>query len=218
MLNNIFLIAAVIGGTVMVCQFVLTLMGMGDDVSDPGHADSGFDGNVDADFEVADSTGHHHTPAATAAGGEFQHADSSWLFGVLSFRTLIAAAAFFGVAGRAATAAGLANVPALAVALAAGVAAMYGMYWLMRGIAGLTSSGNQRISSALGRRATVYIPIPADSKGAGKVQLTMQNRIVEFQAVTDEPERLKTGETVEVVAIAGSDVVRVRRVAAAVGA
>lgn len=216
MLNAIFLIAAVIGGTVMVCQFVLTLLGMGDDLSDPGHADAGFDGAMDADFDGADATIHHHTSAATAADGEFQHPDSSWLFGVISFRTLVAAGAFFGVAGRAATSAGFANVPALAIALAAGLAAMYGMYWLMQGISGLTSSGNQRISSALGRRGTVYIPIPAESKGAGKVQLSMQNRIVEFQAVTDGPERLKTGESVEVVAIAGNDVVRVRRVVEAV--
>ena len=35
----------------------------------------------------------------------------------------------------------------------------------------------------------------------------MQNRIVEYQAVTDDAEPLKTGETVEVVGIADSDTV-----------
>ena len=34
----------------------------------------------------------------------------------------------------------------------------------------------------------------------------MQNRIVEYQAVTDDDSKLNTGETVEVVDIAGSDV------------
>jgi hypothetical protein len=83
----------------------------------------------------------------------------------------------------------------------------------LRQISRLASSGNERIVNALGRRATVYIPIPADGRGAGKVQLSMQNRIVEFQAVTDGPEPLKTGEAVEVVAVSGSDMVRVRRLA-----
>ena len=46
----------------------------------------------------------------------------------------------------------------------------------------------------------------------------MQNRIVEFQAVTDEEERLRTGEPVEVIAVDGSDLVRVRRVVETVGA
>lgn len=214
MLNWVFLVAAVVGGTVMVCQFVLTLLGMGDDVSDSLDADSGFDGGGGA-HDVGDA---HDTSVAAAADAEFHHTDSSWLFGVLTFRTLVAAAAFFGVAGRAATSAGFADGPALTIAAITGVAAMYGMYSLMRGISSLTSSGNQRISSALGRRATVYIPIPAARKGAGKVQLSMQNRIVEFQAVTDEPERLKTGESVEVIGIAGSDLVQVRRATAAVEA
>jgi membrane protein implicated in regulation of membrane protease activity len=217
MLDTIFLIAAVIGGTVMVCQFVLTLLGMDDDLSGDGAHDIGGS----AEMPDGGTGGSHygvsdHGGDLAAAGGDAHHPDSSWLFGIISFRTLVGAAAFFGVAGKAATSAGLHAPAALLIALTAGLGAMYGMYWLMQAISRLQSSGNQRITSALGRRGTVYIPIPADGKGAGKVQLSMQNRIVEFQAVTDEADRLKTGETVEVIAIAGSDVVRVRRVAAAV--
>jgi membrane protein implicated in regulation of membrane protease activity len=223
MLDTIFLIAAVVGSTVMVCQFVLTLMGLSDDVSDGG----GHVGHVDAGGDVAvghDSwgghvhagdggvAGDHHTSVGTAADGQIHHPDSSWLFGVLSFRTLVTAAAFFGLAGLAAQKSGFAPTSSLLVGVMAGVAAMYGMYWLTRSISSLDSSGNQRIGNAVGRRATVYIPIPADQKGAGKVHLSMQNRIVEYQAVTDEPEKLKTGEAVEVVGVAGSDTVCVRRV------
>ncbi len=219
MLDAIFIIAAVVGGTVMVCQFVLTLMGL----SDHGDVGGGFDVDVSGDvsdgggfhdaggMQDAGVAGDHHTNVATAADGQL-HPDSSWLFGVLSFRTLVTAAAFFGLAGMAALRSGFAATPSLVLAMLAGLAAMYGMYWLMRSIAGLATSGNQRIGNAVGRRATVYIPIPADKQGAGKVQLSMQNRIVEFQAVTDEPLRLKTGETVEVVGVAGSDTVEVRRV------
>jgi membrane protein implicated in regulation of membrane protease activity len=229
MLNTIFLIAAVVGGTVMVCQFVLTLMGLSDDLGGDGHGLGGHDfaghdvgghdlggHGADAGFDGAgDVAGDHHTSMSTAADGQI-HPDSSWLFGVLSFRTLVSAAAFFGLAGIAAKGAEFNDGQSLVIAVAAGLAAMYGMYWLLRAIAGFASSGNQRITSALGRRATVYIPIPAEGQGAGKVQLSMQNRIVELQAVTDGPERLKTGETVEVVAVAGSDLVRVRRVVEAV--
>ena len=45
---------------------------------------------------------------------------------------------------------------------------MYGMYWLMRLIAGLDSSGNERIGNAVGRQATVYIPIPAAGRAPAK--------------------------------------------------
>jgi len=220
MLDTIFLIAAIVGGTIMVCQFLLTLFGLGDD-GGIGH-DGGFhgDAHVGGDFhgDAGGLAGDHPTSLGDAADGGLQHPDSSWLFSVISVRTLIAAGAFFGVAGRAAKATGLSNTTSLLVALAAGLAAMYGMYWLMQAIAAFETSGNERIGNAVGRKATVYVPIPASGAGAGKVQLSMQNRIVEFQAVTDEEERLRTGENVEVVAIAGSDVVRVRRAPAPVEA
>lgn len=227
MLDLIFLIAAVAGGTVLVCQFALTLFGIGHDGVDGGlgHDDGGLAGHETAstDFvgDVADlpgeTAGDQHNSWSNAADG-IHHPDSSWLFSVLSFRTLIAAAAFFGVAGKAALSMGVSEPVSLFLALAAGWGAMYGMYWLMRSVAGFASSGNERIGNAIGRRATVYIPIPANGQGRGKVQVSMQNRIVEFQAVTDEGERLRTGEPVEVIAVDGSDLVRVRRVVEVVGA
>lgn len=241
MLGTIFLIAAVIGGTVMVCQFVLTLLGLGHDGADGGighHGDFGGDAHLGGDVHAGgdfhgDLAGHggdlgghggdvgghdgiagdHHNSWSTASADAMQHPDSSWLFSVISFRTLVAASAFFGVVGRAALSAGVSQPASFALALLAGLGAMYGMYWLMQAIAGLASSGNERIGNAVGRQATVYIPIPAQRQGAGKVQLSMQNRIVEFQAVTDEEARLKTGDTVQVVGVTGSDTVRVRRVA-----
>jgi hypothetical protein len=210
MLSTIFLIAAVVGGTVLVCQFVLTLIGLGHDGFDAGHhagdyvGDAPVGGDFHGDAHLGDSM-HGH------ADVDVQHPDSSWLFGILSFRTLVAAAAFFGVAGKAALSAGYAPLTSLILAVLVGFSAMYGMYWLLRLISALNSAGNERITNALGRQATVYIPIPAAGKGAGKVQLSMQNRIVEYQAVTEDAEPLKTGQSVEVVGINGSDIVRVRR-------
>jgi hypothetical protein len=225
MLNAIFLIAAIVGGTVLVCQFVLTLLGMGGDASDIAgdghlggdfHGDAHAGGNFHGDGALGDSMhggvpGDHHTSFSTAGDSYYHHADSSWLFGVISFRTRVAAAAFFGVTGKACLAAGYAQSTSVILATIVGVCAMYGMYGLMRLIAGLGSSGNEQIGNAVGCRATVYVPIPPARRGAGKVQLPMQNRIVEFQAVTDEEEPLKTGQAVDVLGVAGSDIVHVRR-------
>lgn len=219
MLHVVFLIAAVIGGTIMVCQFVLTLMGMGDDGGQLADGDFAGEGDFSADAAFdGDFDGDHHTPLSHAADADSQHPDSTWLFGVLSFRTLIAAAAFFGVAGETALGAGYSAGIATTIAILVGLAAMYGMYWLMQGISRLTSSGNERIGSALGKHATVYLPIPAAEKGLGKIQITLQNRTVEYQAVSDESAPLSTGETVEVVGVKNSDTVSVRRLREAVNA
>ena len=207
-MGTLFLIAAVVGGTILVCQFALTLLGLGHDGGGLGHhmgGDFHGDAHVGGDSHVFHAGGTHSDAD--------QHTDSTHVFSVISFRTLVAAIAFFGVSGRAALSAGYEPSTSFILAVIVGIAAMYGLYWLMRLIAGLNSSGNERIGNAIGRQATVYLRIPATRSGAGKVQLSMQNRIVEYQAFTDEAEPLQSGESVEVVDVAGGDTVYVRRIA-----
>ena len=191
-MTTLFLICAVIGGTVFVFQFAMALIGIGAEDLDFGDAADGVDVDFDADFD-ADAV-------ADSQGDVFDHG-STGFFGVLSFRTIVAALAFFGVAGMAATSGGL-DQPAwlpLVIAVAAGVAAMYGVHWLMRSFYRLGHDGTVRLGRAVGARGTVYIPIPPQGEGTGKVQLQLQGRIVECQATTTEPQRLPTGTKVQVV-------------------
>ena len=65
---------------------------------------------------------------------------------------------------------------------------------------------------AVGLPATVYVPIPGKRAGVGKVTFRLQDRIVEYQAVTEGADRLATGEKVVVEAIVSADTVCVARV------
>jgi membrane protein implicated in regulation of membrane protease activity len=201
MLTWVFLFLAVVGGTVLICQFVLTLVGLGGDHGlDTGHdLAHDFTGDVGHDVHAggahgAESSGHD------AAG----HHGSSWLFAVISFRTLVAAATFFGLAGLAAESAGQSVGVQLLLAAAAGFAAMYGVHWLVRGMGRLGEDATVRINHAVGKEGTVYIPIPAGKSQAGKIQLKVQNRLVEYEAVTSGKEKLATGTKVRVVGIVGN--------------
>ena len=53
--------------------------------------------------------------------------------------------------------------------------------------------------NAIGANAKVYIPIPEQGHGEGKVTLYVQGRYAECDAVTTEPELLRTGTTVRIV-------------------
>lgn len=232
MLDTVFLFAAVTGGAVMVVQFLLTCMGLGDDGADFGGdaelgGDAGFGGDADFSGEAGEvfdggdleaTHGDHQNAWSDVDDLDTQHPDSTGVFAVVSFRTLVAAVAFFGISGAAARSADIGPALALLIALGGGLAAMYGVYYLLQSIARLNSSGNVDIGNAIGAHAVVYVPIPPARGGAGKVQFSMQNRIVEYQAVTDDDQRLSTGEAVEVVAINGNDTVEVRRIAAPVEA
>ena len=113
-------------------------------------------------------------------------------------------ATFFGLVGLAAEKAGQVVGVQLLLAVSAGIGAMYGVHWLIRSIGRLGEDATLRVKSALGQEGTVYVPIAGEKAAAGKIQLKMQNRLVEYEAVTSFRERLTTGTKVRVVGIAGN--------------
>jgi membrane protein implicated in regulation of membrane protease activity len=92
----------------------------------------------------------------------------------------------------------------LLLATAAGIGAMYGVHWLIRTIGRLGEDATLRVKNALGQEGTVYVPIAAARAQAGKIQLKVQNRLVEYEAVTAAAERLPTGAKVRVVGVTGN--------------
>ena len=101
--------------------------------------------------------------------------------------------------------------PALAISIAAvlGVATLFGTAYLMRAVARLQTSGNLDVENAVGKVATVYIPIPPKGMGVGKVTMTLQEKYCELSAVTLGAEKLSTGTLVRVVSVDGTGVLAV---------
>lgn len=61
-----------------------------------------------------------------------------------------------------------------------------------------TQSGNIDIENAVGLPATVYFTIPAGGKGTGKIQMSIQQAIREYDAVSESDEPIRTGSMVRV--------------------
>jgi membrane protein implicated in regulation of membrane protease activity len=204
-MNLLFLLCATVGGTILVLQFLMGLVGLG------GHTDLGGDMGHDFGGDFHDGAGDMHsgdvhTDGHTSDSGG--HHDANWLFRVLSFRAVVAALAFFGLAGLAADSAKIALPFTLLIALAAGTAALYGVYWIMRGMQSLQAEGTVRIERAVGKIGTVYLRIPANESESGKIQINLQNRTVEYLAMTSGPE-IPTGTEVEIVGVISPNTVAV---------
>ena len=70
---------------------------------------------------------------------------------------------------------------------------------LFKWISGMQESGNIDVfKSAVDCTGKVYLAIPAERKGEGKVQITINNSVREYNAVTDGPS-LPTGADIRVV-------------------
>ncbi len=139
--------------------------------------------------------------------GDFDGADVA--FKVLSFKTVVAFLAFFGIGGLAAQGRGWDPTQVLLVALGAGAVAMILVAYLMTALLKLQSQGNVDLGKAVGVQGKVYLRIPAENQGLGKVILEVQGRRLECKAVTRGAE-LPTGAQVTVVATPAQDTVEVQ--------
>jgi hypothetical protein len=194
-METIYLICAAIGGTLIVCQLLLTMLGLG------GHHDVGGGGHDFGGHDVGghDASGHHDSD---------HEADSNWFLSLITFRTLTAALAFFGLAGLASIRFDADPAIGLAIAVATGAGAFFAVGWLMKFMSRLNLDGTIRIDHAIGALGTVYLSIPGAKAGAGKVLVNQLNRSVEYKAITSQ-EPLPTGAKIVVVRIVNADTLEV---------
>ena len=186
-----YLIAAAVGCTILVAQVALQLLGLGGgaDVEFDGH-DHALDGMDQADFQ----------------------GETNIFFGVLSFKTLSAFVAFFGLTGLACAEFGVtSNLLQFALSATAGVFAGAVVVVLMRLLVSLNTSGTSRLQDAVGKTARVYLSVPSSGTGHGKIIVDLGGREVELLAVTNGPD-IPTGAAVEVVARTEGETFEVVRV------
>lgn len=183
-LQKIFAGIALPATLLLIIQTVLVIIGIG------GGADTdGVDGIDGADgIDGVDD----------ADGGGADGPDGLSLFSV---RGIIGFLCVGGWAGIALDGAGVHPLLTVTLAITAGAAALVGIAVLFREAGKLQSAGNQTLENAVGKTASVYIRIPANKKGAGKIMLTFQGRFSECGAVSAADRDLKPGECVRVVGL-----------------
>ncbi len=118
----------------------------------------------------------------------------------LSIRALAGFMTFFGLVGWMGTGKEWGTVITAGAAFAAGSSVMFLIAFLMRFFRRMASSGNVKPAKAVGKTANVYLRIPADNQGKGKITVRLQDRSMEFDAVTKGAE-LPTGSECRIVAM-----------------
>ncbi len=150
----------------------------------------GGDVDVDADMDVDDLD---------------HHGDG---FGVISIRSIASFLTFFGLSGWWGTVEGWGPGRTVAVAMGAGGGMMLIVAWIMSLQSKLYSEGNLRPENAIGQAAKVYLKIPAENSGRGKITVSIQGRSQEYAAFTTGPE-LPTGSDVRVVEMSSENTFKV---------
>lgn len=182
-LQHIFAFIGIPATLVLIVQTILLFFGIGD-------GDDGID--LDGDG-IPDEI-----------GGD----DGLTLF---SIRGIVGMLCIAGWAGIVFIDFGVSNILSIILALLCGVATLFGIAYLMKAVLKLQSNGTMQLGAAVGKTGEVYIPIPPKGRGRGKINIVVQDRYVELDAVTNSDDTLKTGETVRVVSTDEMGLVMVER-------
>ena len=123
--------------------------------------------------------------------------DSGDGFGIISFKTLVAFATFFGWGGVAALAQGFSSGKALMIAFLAGFLAMVALAYTLAQLMKLQESGTIDVYDAINKEGEVYLKIPMAQKGKGMIHVEIKEKLMEFEAISDG-EAIPTGSRIKV--------------------
>ena len=85
------------------------------------------------------------------------------------------------------------------IAFAVGAAIVFAVMMMFKGLSKMQQSGNINVfESAVGCSGKVYLTVPGERKGQGKVQININNSVREYDALTDSEDDLKTGTSIKV--------------------
>lgn len=220
--GQVFACVAIPATVILFLQTILMLIGiggheLGGDSSDGdvdhdfGH-DFGhdFDGHLDMHGDI-DVHGDVHDGVFGEHDGHDGHDGSDGGLRLFSFRGIIAFLCVLGWVGVLCARLELAMPLTILLSAASGLLAMVLIALLFRLIYSLQADGTENIRNALGASGTVYLRIPPQRNGSGKVNLLLDGKLVEKEAVTDEEEMIAYGEQIVVVGICGGTELIVQR-------
>ena len=197
---QLFWACAIAASVVFVIQNLLMLMGIGDMDSDvDADVSTGFDVHSDfdttgADVDMAD------TDISTGHSGHEGTLGSAGIFSLFTLRNFINFFLGFGWGGISFAPLIQSKGLLILVAFLCGLLFVAVFVLMFRAIMRLEKNGAFRITDCVGQVASVYLRIPANHKGAGKVQISINGSVHELNAFTDG-DFLPTGARVRVTKI-----------------
>ncbi len=195
--TQVFYCIAIPSTLLLLIQTVLMFIGFGEDADSID--DVGMDSMPD-DVDLPD--------VGEGVFGENSLSEVQDIFGmeglrVFTIRGLIAFFVVFGWVGIVMQGADISLWITIPVAAVCGLAMMFALAFLVRGVMQLRSDGNTDNRNAVGIAGKVHLTVPPSRSGEGKVHVMLQGAYVERNAVTDSEEPIPTGSEVVVVGVSG---------------
>lgn len=132
-------------------------------------------------------------------------------FQFFTLKNLVAFFTIFAWSGLASLDSGLSIGVTVIISVVCGIVMMLIMTSIFFMMGKLTDSGTMDIKNAIGNLGEVYLTIPANRDGFGKVQLNVQGSMRELRAMSDGEINLTQGMVVQVVDVIDDHILLVKK-------
>ena len=214
-LQQSFAVVAIPATVMLFLQTIMLLFGIGGshDTDTQADGDASFDhGDFADDLNITDNGDFAEDVHIEDTSHDYpNHHDAG-----LRLFTVRGIVAFFSVGGWLGVVLGetkLHTAFVLLISVLGGLISLFTIALILKWSLKLQDEGNIDIRNALGKTAQVYIPIPANGKSFGKVTLLLQDRYVEYSAITQNSEALKTDSLVKITGIINQSTLVVKPIA-----
>jgi hypothetical protein len=179
--EQVFWVITIPASVIFLILLALTIFG--------GDADTGVDTEIDTSLADGDSIP----------------------FQFLSLKNIVAFFAVFGWSGIGFINAGLPSWLVILLAFICGILMMLLMASLFYFMSKLAESGTLNMKNAVGKLGEVYLVVPGNRAGMGKVQLNVQGSLRTLDAITDDAENISTSSIIEVLAVIDDQILLVKK-------
>lgn len=118
---------------------------------------------------------------------------------IISFKSVMSFLMMFGWAGILSQYYNLNVFWTLFVAIVTGIIALLAVASLLFFVTKMSQSGTLVLENSIGKSGQVILTIPAKKQGHGQIQINVQGSLRSLDAVTEEPENIKSGTNVMVI-------------------
>ena len=132
-------------------------------------------------------------------------------FQFISLKNIVAFFTMFGWSGLGFINAELATWLVILLSISCGLLMMLAMASLFYFMSRLSDNGTLNMKNAISHLGEVYLTIPGNRGGMGKVQLTVQGSLRTLDAITDESEDIVTSSIIEVLDVIDEQILLVKR-------
>ncbi len=180
--EKVYWIIAIPSTVLLIVQLILTIIG--------GDVDADVDVEPDIDADLEGDTG----------------------FTLFSFKSILGFFTIFAWTGLACIDSGLGLFLTIIISGIAGFVMMVIISYLLYYLTKMHESGTLIMDNAIDKTGEVYLRIPSERQGLGKVQVNIQGSIRELDAMTDDVSEIPTGALIQVLEIINNQYLLVTKV------